>query len=108
MGWQRERDHLYILGETNARIQKAEGRREEAHIGKYTFEPETASRTRSDMVQQNRSRLIHLCQTNNLRIMNTMLKKEKDKLATYAEVGTPLRWPKTRDTHMGMNKSTSS
>ena len=34
---------LYILGDMNARIQRAEGRREREHIGKYTFEPETAS-----------------------------------------------------------------
>ena len=86
---------LYILGDMNARIQRAEGRREKEHIGKYTFEPETASSNRSEMVQKNRTRLINLCQTHGLRIMNTMFKKEKEKLATYAEVGTPAWWPKT-------------
>ncbi len=87
---------LYILGDMNARVQRAEGRREREHIGRYTFEPETASSNRSDMVQRNRTRLIELCQTHGLRLMNTMFKKEEDKLATYAEVGTPTWWPKTR------------
>ncbi len=36
------RGPLYIRGDMNARIQRAEGRMEREHIGRYTFEPETA------------------------------------------------------------------
>ncbi len=92
------RGPLYLLGDMNARIQKAEGGMEKEHIGKYTFEPETAQRARdrSLMVRENRDKLITLCQTHKMRIMNTMFKKPKGKLATYREVGTPIWWPKER------------
>ncbi len=88
------RGPIYIVGDMNARIQKAEGRLEKEHIGKYTFEPETAERPhlRSTMVNENREKLITLCQTHKLRVMSTMFKKQKEKLATYRNVGTPIWW----------------
>ncbi len=88
------RGPIYIVGDMNARIQKAEGRLEKEHIGKYTFEPETAERPhlRSAMVSENREKLITLCQTHRLRVMSTMFKKQKEKLATYRNVGTPIWW----------------
>ena len=33
---------IYATGDFNARVQKANNREEREHIGKYTFEPETA------------------------------------------------------------------
>ncbi len=44
------------------------------------------------MVAENREKLITLCQTHKLRVMNTMFKKQKEKLATYRNVGTPIWW----------------
>ncbi len=90
----RGRGPMYVVGDMNARIQKAEGRLEKEHIGKYTFEPETAEKPheRSQMVTENREKIITLCQTHKLRIMNTMFKKQKEKLATYRNVGTPIWW----------------
>ncbi len=88
----------------NARIPKAEGRMEREHIGKYTFEPDTAQKDKSLMVRENRDKLVNLCQTHRLRVMNTMFKKPKDKLATYREVGTPIWWPKERGHSYGFEQ----
>jgi exonuclease III len=87
---------LYIFGDLNARIQKAESNREKRYIGEYTFEPETANRNRSEQTQSNRRRIIKLCIDHNLRVMNTMFRKQKEKLATYREVGTPIGWTCSR------------
>ncbi len=69
------RGPLYILGDMSARVQRAEGRSEKEHIGKYTFEPHAPTRERSQMVRESMDKIINLCQTYKLRIMNTMFKK---------------------------------
>ena len=59
----RSKGPTYLIGDMNARIQKAEGRSERECIGPNTFEPESARvGNQSENVQQNRDLLIELCQ----------------------------------------------
>ena len=89
---------IYVMGDMNARIQKPEGNEERKHIGMHTFEPETA-RTQSLEVQENRTKLINMCKVHNLRVMNTMFRKQNKKLATYMKVGTTVENDICRETH---------
>ncbi len=91
---------IYVLGDMNARIQKAEGTEEKKHIGEHTFEPGTANRGAQSLeVQENRAMLINMCKIHNMRLMNTMFRKQNKKLATYMEVGTTIDQEIKRGTH---------
>ncbi len=89
---------IYIMGDMNARIQKPEGNEERRHIGTHTFEPETAG-TQSLEVQENRTMMINMCKVHNLRVMNTMFRKQNKKLATYMKVGTTVEHEIRTETH---------
>ena len=80
---------VIILGDMNARIQKAANNRERRYIGEHTFEPETCNiHGRSEGITENRNLMIDLCQEFDMRALNTCFRKTKDKLATFREVGT--------------------
>ena len=96
----RNKGPTYLIGDMNARIQKAEGRMERECIGPNTFEPESARvGTQSENVQQNRDLLIELCQDQSLRLMNTFFHKPDHKLVTYRAVGTTIDADFHRGTH---------
>ena len=66
----------YVLGDMNARVQKAMSREESKIIGQYTFEPDTANPlSRSEEVIENRQMLIEFCETHQLLLVNTLFKK---------------------------------
>ena len=41
---------------------------------------------------------INMCKTHDLKVMNTMFKKQKDQIATFREIGTNIEEEKTRGT----------
>ena len=74
-----------VAGDFNSRIQtRYEG--EEKHIGKYTFSPESVDiESRDSSIVDNRMRLVDLLVEEDLVAMNTVFKKQNQKLFTYTE-----------------------
>ena len=91
----------YIGGDFNARLRTANNEIEEQIIGKNTFEPKNGEQVEdmSENVQNNRERLIELCQEFELRPMNTYFQKTKEKIATYRKVGVTKTDTITYKTH---------
>ena len=77
------------MGDLISRIKKARTAPEKHRIGKYTFEPE---------VMEHRTKVIGLCVTQDLNIMNIYFKKPKSKVITFREVATTLMDKTTRGT----------
>ena len=79
---------VFIVGDFNARIQKAMNREERTHIGQHTFDPNSANPlSLPEDVFNNRHYLIDLCEQHDLKLMNTCFRKQNNKLATYRKVG---------------------
>ncbi len=76
-----------VIGNMNARIQKANTREEDQYIGKHTFEPATAQiNNRTEGVIENRNLLISMSQEIEMKPINTYFKKPEGKKATFREV----------------------
>ena len=80
---------MYIMGDWNARMQKAQNKAERKVIGKWTLEPEkTKVQELSEEVTWNRDRCIEFCFKQDLILANTRFKKTKEKTATFRTPGT--------------------
>ena len=80
---------MYIMGDWNARMQKAQNKTERKVIGKWTLEPEkTTVQELSEDVTWNRDRCIEFCLKQKLILASTRFKKTKEKTATFRTPGT--------------------
>ncbi len=80
---------MYIMGDWNARMQKAQNKTERTVIGKWTLEPEKSKvQELSEDVTWNRDRCIEFCLKQKLVLANTRFKKTKEKTATFRTPGT--------------------
>jgi len=77
-----------ILGDFNARIQKARNREEKQYMGEHTFDKNNTNiYNRGEGVQENRELILDLCRKHNLVIGNTLFQKQEQNKATYREIG---------------------
>ena len=84
----------------NARIQVAQTNQEKQHIGKHTFQPETANlEGQTEELQYSRNKLVNLCVQNDLILANTKFQKQKEKIATYRKIGSTIGDEIKRPTH---------
>ena len=71
---------MYIMGDWNARMQKAQNKNERKVVGKWTLEPEKARvQELPEDVTWNRERCIEFCLKQKLIPANTRFKKTKEK-----------------------------
>ena len=78
---------VFIAGDLNARVQCKRCDEEEA-VGKWTFDKTNLTfDNQSDDTADNRQRLLEFCETNNIKLANTLFPKPACKLVTYREIG---------------------
>ena len=82
---QKAKNIIIAAGDFNARLQVKQEEYEDC-IGPHTFD-QTRELEQSDEVEDNRSRFVAYCQSNELIIATTWFKKSDKKLATWKAVG---------------------
>ena len=89
-----------ILGDMNARIEKAITEEEQMYIGMHTFSPHTANpHAQTPNVWESRTMFIGFLIANNIHVMNTQFQKRDKFIATRRQLGKELEEHPTRPDH---------